>query len=503
MKNRLKTIILSRVSTEEQKEAGNSIPAQTSRLKKYCHEKQLQIWKTFEFDETAYKSKRRDFGKIVKLIQEEGKPIALCCDKIDRLLRNFTRELVLFEELRQQGKLELHFPSDNIILHKDSPAADLFRFTMGVSLAKYYSDTISDNVKRANEQKLRRGEWPGKAPIGYINIDLENDKKWIEPDPPKAELIIKMFELYATSEYSMFLLRKRLIKEGVFESAGLSKHLSKSMIDNILKNPFYYGTMRYKEQLHPHKYKPLISKELFTVVQEIKASWNKKPFKYASKPFAYRGLLSCAHCGCRITFEIQKGKYIYGHCTNYYKNCKEVAWVKEQEITDQVVDILKKFSLNKETLQMLLTELKKNHQYKSDYHKQIMANLKTQYDKIQNRIEKMYEDKLDGSITQEMNDNMLTKFKEQQEGILDNMDKHNDADQNYYFKASNLLKLAQNAHKLFESAQIEQKRKLFNFVFQNSMMRGKKLELSMKTPFDTMLLCHETNNWLPGLDSNQ
>jgi len=498
MKSKLKTIILSRVSTEEQKEAGNSIPAQTRRLTKYCREHKLHIWKTFEFDETAYKSERRDFSQVVRLINQQDEPMALCCDKIDRLVRNFTKELVFLEELRQKGKLELHFPSDNIILHKNSPATDLFRFTMGVSLAKYYSDTISDNVKRANEQKIHKGEWPGKAPIGYINVDLEGDKKWIEPEAPKAELIIKVYELYATAEYSMFTLRKKLKQEGLFESAGLSKPLSRSQINHILANPFYYGIMRYNGQLHPHKYKPLITKELFDTVQEVKASWNKKPFKYASKPFVYRGLLTCAHCGCRITFEIKKGKYIYGHCTNHYKNCKEVIWVKEQDITDQVTDYLKQLILDDSTLEMLLSELKKNHQYKSDYHKRSMDNLKAQYDKLETRIEKMYEDKLDGSITQEIYDTMLAKFKSQQEDILDQMDKHNEADEDYYIKASKLLELAKNAHILFEKAQIEQKRRLLNFIFQNSKLRGEKLEITAKMPFDTIIDCQKTQNWLPG-----
>lgn len=164
----MKTIILSRVSTPEQKEAGNSLPAQNFRLARYIREHELEKWKEFEFDETAYKVNRKDFSEVIKLLKEAKEPVALCCDKIDRLIRNFTSDLVTLEELRQAGKLELHFPSDNIILHKDSPAADLFRFTIGVSLAKYYSDAISDNVKRAIEQKLRNGEWPGKAPIGYL-----------------------------------------------------------------------------------------------------------------------------------------------------------------------------------------------------------------------------------------------------------------------------------------------------------------------------------------------
>ncbi|MDO8601083.1 MAG: recombinase family protein [bacterium] len=41
----MKTIIIARVSTEEQKEAGNSLPAQIVRLEKYCQNKDFQIIK--------------------------------------------------------------------------------------------------------------------------------------------------------------------------------------------------------------------------------------------------------------------------------------------------------------------------------------------------------------------------------------------------------------------------------------------------------------------------
>jgi DNA invertase Pin-like site-specific DNA recombinase len=51
----MNAIIISRVSTEEQKEAGNSLPAQTARLHKYCQTKGYKIIKEFSFDESAYK----------------------------------------------------------------------------------------------------------------------------------------------------------------------------------------------------------------------------------------------------------------------------------------------------------------------------------------------------------------------------------------------------------------------------------------------------------------
>ena len=464
----MKAVILSRVSTPEQKEAGNSLPAQNFRLARYIREHDLEKWKEFEFDETAYKINRKEFSEVIKLLKEAKEPVALCCDKIDRLIRNFTSDLVTLEELRQTGKIELHFPSDNIILHKDSPAADLFRFTIGVSLAKYYSDAISDNVKRAIEQKLRNGEWPGKAPIGYLNIDLEEDKKWIEPDTERADLAIKVFEWYAEGKSSMEMLRRKAKEEGLTNNTPTGTYLTKSQIEHILKNPFYYGEMRYRSKLYPHKYKPLISKELFEKAQAVRQNWNKKPFTYAGKPFIYRGLLSCADCGCRITFETAKGKYTYGHCTNFYKNCPNVVWIKQEDITSQVTQLLKGLAISQDVLTELVDELKGNHQAKIEYHERTMTNLKTEYDKIENRLDKMYEDRLDGSITQEKYDSLLAKYKQVQADILLQMEQHSKADETYYTEASRLLELASRAYQLFESSEDDKKRELLHFLLQNS-----------------------------------
>ena len=61
----MKAIIIARVSTEEQKEAGNSLPAQIARMEKHCQNKGFTIIKKFSFDESAYKTKRNDFDKKI------------------------------------------------------------------------------------------------------------------------------------------------------------------------------------------------------------------------------------------------------------------------------------------------------------------------------------------------------------------------------------------------------------------------------------------------------
>jgi len=57
----MKAILIARVSTEDQKEMGNSLPSQTVRLENYCRNKNLEIVKSFSFDESAYKEERYEF----------------------------------------------------------------------------------------------------------------------------------------------------------------------------------------------------------------------------------------------------------------------------------------------------------------------------------------------------------------------------------------------------------------------------------------------------------
>ena len=110
----MKAIIIARVSTEEQKEAGNSLPVQIARLEKYCQRKDFEILKKFSFDETAYKSDRNEFDEILDFVINQKEKVAICFDKVDRLSRNvFDKRVSTFYEKAVADKVELHFVSDN------------------------------------------------------------------------------------------------------------------------------------------------------------------------------------------------------------------------------------------------------------------------------------------------------------------------------------------------------------------------------------------------------
>ena len=59
----------------------------------------------------------------------------------------------------------------------------------------------------------------------------------------------------------------------------------------------------------------------------------------AKRQFAYRGIMVCGKCGCAITAEIKKGKYIYYHCTGFKGNCDN-KYVREEELNGQFAEIV-------------------------------------------------------------------------------------------------------------------------------------------------------------------
>lgn len=493
----MKAIIIARVSTDEQKEAGNSLPAQTTRMEKYCEKRKgLTIDKSFSFDESAYKDKRKGFDEILDYILNQKEKVAVCFDKVDRLSRNvFDKRVSLLYEKALNDEIELHFVSDGQVIDNKMSAVEKFQFGISLGLAKYYSDAISDNVKRAIEQKLRRGEWPGKAPYGYINIDRENGSKWVVTQPNEAQIVKKMYEWYGTSSYSMNEVRSELKK--VF---GID--FSKGKVDHILKNPFYWGEMRYDGNLYPHKYDPVITEELFNRVQAIKAGYSKKHFKFAGLPFFYRGLIRCAECGCMVSPERKKGKYIYYHCTQYHGN-HGAKWLREEDLTAQFAKIFSSVQVPQNVVEDITEALRKNHEDKSNFHTDLLKQYQKEYQKCESRIEKMYEDKLDGSITESFYEKKRKEYRLKQSDLEGRIENLRFTDENYYLTASYVLNLASKAREIFESSELHERRQLLKMVLQNLTLRGKNIEYDWVKPFDVICNYASRQAWLRGLDSNQ
>lgn len=508
----MKAINVSRVSTEEQKEAGNSLPAQIERIDSYCSKKNFEIIRAFSFDESAYKEKRDEFDKLLEYVQGIAKKekVAVCFDKVDRLSRSvFDKRVGTLYEMAVADRIELHFVSDGQVINNQMSAVEKFQFGMSLGLAKYYSDAIGDNVKRAFEQKRRNGEWTGAVRLGYLNVSLDEEtrlRKDIIIDPDRGHLIQKMFELYASDQFSLETIRAKMTELGLRTHKGNA--LSKSGVENILKDSFYCGiAVSKKYGSYPHKYAHLVTRELFEKCQQVRTKRNKNPYKALSKDFIFKGLLKCQNCGCSMSAERKTKKsgltFVYYSCTNSKGICKRV-YVPEKDLLKPVYELLGRFeSITKEAQEELVDELRKNTEAEVVFHKAQIGRIRTDYDKLKARQNRLLEALLDGSITKDVYDNKHQEYQNQIQSLEIEMSEHQKADYDYQTTVATVLSVARRAKTIFEnSSDIVGKRTFLNYILQNPTVNEKKLVFTLASPFNLVLELADSPTWLGRKGSN-
>lgn len=520
----MKAIIVARVSTEEQKEAGNSLPAQLTRMQDYCERNDYIVIETFSFDESAYKTKRDEFDKIIECINDTKEKVAVCFDKVDRLSRNiFDKRVALLYEKAVADTIELHFVSDSQVINNKMSAGDKFAFGMKLGLSKYYSDAISDNVKRAFEQKRRNGEWTGAVRLGYLNVPLDQERrlrKDIIIDPERSHLIIKMFEMYATGNYSLETIRKEVTDLGLRSLKDFK--LSKSCIENILKDPFFCGTAvskKYKETW-THKYPRLITRELFDKCQEVREGKNRKHSKFVSREYIFKGLLACKNCGFSMTPEMKTKKsgltFIYYSCTNAKGICQR-HYVPEKDLLKPVYEVLERFEgITEEIQNTVVKELRETSEAEVAFYKAQVNRIRNEHDQLKEKDNRLLEMYLDGnqSITKDIYDKKHQEYADKIQLLEVELSENRKADYDYQTTVAVVLSVARRAKTIFESSEPHEKRAFLNYLLQNPKVAGKKLVFELKKPFDLVLnLADEQRktttisdsrlSWLRGLDSNQ
>lgn len=87
-------------------------------------------------------------------------------------------------------------------------------------------------------------------------------------------------------------------------------------------------------------------------------------------------------------------------------------------------------------------------------------------------------------------------MKAKQQEITSKMQKHVKADEAFYITANTVLNLASRARQLFESSEVDEKRQLLNFVFQNLVLEGEKLAHTLREPFSLIMNKEGMSKWM-------
>lgn len=351
LEQELKYCLYARKSTEGDEKQALSIDSQIKEMTQIAEREKLNIIEIRRESFSAKESSQRPvFEEIVRDI-DNGIFNAIITWAPDRLSRNAGDLGKLVDRMDQKKLITIKTFGQNFT---NSPS-DKFLLMILCSQAKLENDNKSINVKRGMRTRCEMGLWPAQPPTGYRKVDGRLAKCETLIDPERAPVIKKMFEKVAYEKWSGRKLYNWLRFELNFTALPSKKPLSLGNIYRLLENHFYYGVFEYPRKSgnwYQGKHEPLITKELFDLVQEQLKGNELKTRQ--EKEFAFTKLMTCGLCGSGISADekykkLKNGKintHVYYGCTKARdKHCK-CGYINETELIEQLQALIDTVTLS-------------------------------------------------------------------------------------------------------------------------------------------------------------
>jgi len=390
-----KYFLYARKSTEEDDKQIMSIEAQLFELREFARKENLEILEEFQESKSAKTPGRIVFGEMMAKIEQMGN-VGILAWHPDRLARNSIDGGRVIYAVDQKNIVSLRFPT---FWFEPTPQG-LFMLQVAFGQSKYYSDNLSQNVKRGMRQKIRRGEWLTKAPLGYFN---NRQTRNIEPHPTRSKVITLAFEEYAKTNHGLVSLADFLSLRGITTNKGTP--LGKASIKRMLENRAYLGFIKYHDEWFEGSFAPIISPKLFEAVQKVLVTKNRPRKRKANHNFPFVGLFRCGECGSMFTAQWATGKsggrYRYYRCTKKKGKCSQ-GYLREDILVGQIKEQLQTISLCDRYTNHILGKIEQMEKEENQLSQSDVQNLSGNIKATEFRLEKLVETYLDEDIPKEL-----------------------------------------------------------------------------------------------------
>ncbi|HID27913.1 MAG TPA: recombinase family protein, partial [Methanosarcinales archaeon] len=318
-----------------------------------------------------------------------GKIDCVLTYKIDRLTRSPKDFYTLIELFDKHG---VAFISVTENFDTSSPSGRLLRNIM-LTFAQFEREMTAERTRDKMKARAEKGMWNGGiVPYGYKNVD-----KKLVINEKETECVREIFKIFI--ETRSLAETRRQINQKYRTRAG--KKFSKGSIDNILRNPIYYGKISYKGNLYDGIHKPVISEAMFLKAQSLRKE-RVRPETKINHSYLLGGLLRCAECGSIMTPTYTKnwqrdGKSprftYYYRCTKTYKHDWDSCNIKSvnaDKVEDFILNKLKEVSQSEKAINTLVRKVNKEEEEKlsplKQKEKKLLIEIKEAENKIHNLI---------------------------------------------------------------------------------------------------------------------
>ncbi|MBZ0099413.1 MAG: recombinase family protein [Taibaiella sp.] len=346
---------------------------------------------------------RPKFLMLVNLLRQKKFKgvISLCWD---RFSRNEADDM-LTKKLLKQG-IDVRF----VQVKYDTGSSGALHMDIDGMFSRHYSRTISEKVRNTNKKLRSEGKCIYTPPLGYISTGSDNKPF----DPERAPLVKRIFELYATGEWSFITLaqwankhglttkpcRRKRTREEKLQGIQLqdipktTRPITEKTIWHILNNSFYIGKIRHKDELLDSKaHLPLIDLATFYKVQATLKQKAVKVYYPEMEFFTYRGLIKCGTCGRAYSPYAQKGIAYYRsvckpECTNSVKN------INDNFITKKIMEVFSRIHFTEDERRTIEASARKNLDKLTGNRNKQITDIQFQKNKIVENMAYLAKDKL-------------------------------------------------------------------------------------------------------------
>ena len=472
-----KFFLYARKSSESEERQVMSIEAQLVELTEFAKRENIYIAETFVESKSAKQLGRTEFNRMLEKINASKEPIGILAWHPDRLARNSVDggQIIYLVDIEKICALRF-----STFWFEPTPQG-LFMLQVAFGQSKYFSDNLSDNVKRGIRQKLRRGEYYGIAPLGYVNNPYTRN---IEPEPLRSKIVQRAFHEYAEGQHTLDTLRERLRLWGIVTKNNTP--VARSYVRRILSNIAYLGIIKLNGETHEGKFEPLIDRATFETVQRILKQRGKPMKSKKSHSFPFLGLFKCGECGAAITAQYAKGRhgglYRYYRCSKRLKKCGQ-GYLRDDKFIIELNEQFQKISISDEWAEKMLAQIEQWGKKHDKEAKSFAQNIEKEINDTEQKLDKLVNAFLDNVIDQKA---YLQKKEELIKLKIELNKKEKDFGQNGAFWNEPLrewVKTANNAGKLALSEDFSQIKSFIKKVGTKRILKDRKMLIEFAPPF--------------------
>ena len=313
----MRAIVYCRKSTDREDMQMQSLDIQLQWALEYCKSNKMTIAETILESKSASKiTWREGFQKLVEHFEKWTADVLIVYN-IDRIARNPLDEWNI-KWLAQQWKIkQIHSPQWVFDWRQ------ILVLSLHMAMANQYTIDLSARIKDGKKKKVEKWKISWRAPLGYQN---DKNNNTIEVKDDESIYIKRIFEM--RSEWHSLELIADQIHAEWFRTRKWYR-VSKTVIERIIKSPFYYWVIAYKDELFKWDHNPIVSKELW---DKANSQWRWITVVFDRDITPLKWMVKHYETWTTMTASLIKNKqYVYFHLHSKVKSWNKL-WCNQNNI---------------------------------------------------------------------------------------------------------------------------------------------------------------------------